>query len=133
VSIIGLGVDIAEIDFWRRAQNDPTTSVLEGTFTEQELKDAANKTIESAQRLATRFAAKEAFIKALSGGRYGQSPLSPSLSLKEIEVVQDQWNRPKLKLHGKALSLFESRGAKTCHLSLSHEPQYAVAAVILEA
>ena len=39
--IIGIGLDLASVDFWAEALQDPTTSVIEGTFTEQERADAA--------------------------------------------------------------------------------------------
>lgn len=130
--ILGIGVDIAEVNFWRQAARDPTTSVIEGTFTINEQTDARDGVAESAQRFATRFAAKEAFLKALSSGRFGASPMRSSIALTEIEVVSDTWGRPKLALHGEAQKVAKERGVQTQHLSLSHEQQFVVAMVVLE-
>ena len=52
------------------------------------------------QRLAARFAAKEAFLKAWSGARAGRAPALESVDLREIEVVDDGHGRPALALHG---------------------------------
>ena len=131
--IVGVGVDIAEVDFWRQAVRDPTTSVIEGTFTDTEQKDARAGVAETAQRFATRFAAKEAFLKAIGTGRFGIPPMRNSIALTEIEVLSDAWGRPKLTLHGEALNVAKERGVTTQHLSLSHERQFVVAMVILEA
>ncbi|MGB0648458.1 MAG: holo-ACP synthase [Bradymonadia bacterium] len=130
--ILGIGVDIAEVNFWRQAARDPTTSVIEGTFTINEQTEARDGVTESAQRFATRFAAKEAFLKALSSGRFGSSPMRSSIALTEIEVVSDTWGRPKLTLHGEAQKVAKERGVHTQHLSLSHEQQFVVAMVVLE-
>ena len=130
--ILGIGVDIAEVNFWRQAVRDPTTSVIEGTFTTNEQSDARAGVTESAQRFATRFAAKEAFLKAISSGRFGTAPMRNSIALTEIEVLSDAWGRPRLTLHGEAQKVAESRGVIEQHLSLSHEHQFVVAMVVLE-
>ena len=49
--ILGIGVDIAEVNFWRQAVRDPTTSVIEGTFTLSEQSDAHAGIAESAKGL----------------------------------------------------------------------------------
>ena len=130
--ILGIGVDIAEVNFWRQAVRDPTTSVIEGTFTPTEQSEALGGVAESAQRFATRFAAKEAFLKAISSGRFGTLPMRSSIALTEIEVVSDDWGRPKLTLHGEAKEVAHARGVHQHHLSLSHEQQFVVAMVVLE-
>ena len=64
--IIGIGMDLSEAAFWSQALADPTTSVIEGTFTPAELADANAGPTPPADRLATRFAAKEAFTPSSS-------------------------------------------------------------------
>ena len=130
--ILGIGIDIAEVDFWRQAVRDPTTSVIEGTFTAAEQSDARAGVTETAQRFATRFAAKEAFLKAISNGRFGEPPLRNSIALTDIEVLSDAWGRPRLMLHGDAQTVAKTRGVAAHHLSLSHERQFVVAMVVLE-
>ena len=106
--------------------------MIEGTFTLSEQSDAHAGIAESAQRFATRFAAKEAFLKAISSGRFGTAPLRNSIALTDIEVLSDAWGRPRLTLHGEALKVAEARGVQEQHLSLSHEQQFVVAMVVLE-
>ena len=73
-----------------------------------------------------RFAAKEAFSKALGlGFRNG-------LGLRHIEVARDSNGRPHLSLHRKAKVLCERHGIKNSFLSLSDNGLYAVAVVVLE-
>lgn len=76
--------------------------------------------------LAARFAAKEAFFKALGtgwgrGGRW-----------LEVEVVRDENGRPSLRLRGRAESLARAAGMRRAHLTLSHTDQHAIAQVMLE-
>ena len=130
--IIGVGLDLASVAFWEDALADPSTSVIEGTFTAAERMDAAAGPTPEAHRLAARLAAKEAFIKAISSGRYGMEPLLSQLGNLHIEVLLDPHGRPSLGLHGSARDLAESRGVRHIWLSLTHEDQNAAAVVILE-
>lgn len=75
------------------------------------------------ETLAARFAAKEAFLKALGTGMF-QIPFS------EIEVLRDDQGRPYVALRGRAREAAE--GVSRIHLSLSHDGGIAVAFVILE-
>ena len=78
-------------------------------------------------RFALRFAAKEAFSKALGLG------FTNGLRFRDIEVVRAPQERPTLSLHRKARDLWESYGLKNSFLSLSDNGSYAVAVVVLEA
>jgi len=80
------------------------------------------------QSLAARFAAKEAFLKAIGTG-WGtkQSP-----HWKEIEILNDKSGRPFVKLSGKARQIARRQGIKHIHLSLTHTTTYALAFVICE-
>jgi holo-[acyl-carrier protein] synthase len=75
---------------------------------------------------AARFAAKEAYGKALGLG------LGPSGDFAEIEVFNEESGRPVLRLSGRALEIFRERGLRFAHLSLSHEGDLAIASVIVE-
>ena len=132
VSIFGVGTDLVNVEFWRKVIDDPTTSVIEGTFSESEIDDIFSGPVPPEQRFATRFAAKEAFLKALGGGRIDQEPLRQRLNLKEIVLKKDAWGRPTLALYGDAQRVLELLNINACHVSLSHEEIYAVATVILE-
>ena len=72
-----------------------------------------------------RFAAKEAFGKALGTG-------IRNFELKEVEVKKDSLGKPFLQVSGAAKKLCETVGVEKIHLSISHEKEYAVAFIVLE-
>ncbi len=76
-----------------------------------------------ARRVFSRFAAKEAVIKALG---------SPNMALHEIRVVRAPGERPTVELGGRARARAEALGVRQIALSLSHSQRYAVAFVVLE-
>jgi holo-[acyl-carrier protein] synthase len=76
--------------------------------------------------LAVRFAAKEAISKAFGTG------IGTHLGWQDIEIRRKESGEPFVVLHGKGLQLFEARGAKKLHVSLSHTEHYAAATAILE-
>lgn len=75
--------------------------------------------------LAKRFAAKEAVGKALGTGLGG-------LSWHDIGVCSDSRGAPSVRLEGRALERFIAKGATHIHLSLSDEPDFALAFVVIE-
>ena len=79
-----------------------------------------------AVRLAGRFAAKEAAVKALGTG------FSAGIGLHDVEILADAGGRPLLSFAGRALMRLQQLGARSLHGSISHERHYAVAVVILE-
>ena len=94
-------------------------------FTQSEIEHCQKK-VHAASRFALRFAAKEAFTKALGlGFRQG-------LTFRQIEVVQDTNGQPNFSLHHNAKEVYEQRGVKKSFLSLSDDGRYAVAVVVLE-
>ena len=76
--------------------------------------------------LAARFAAKEAISKAFGTG------IGAHLGWQDIEIRRKESGEPFVVLHGKGQELFEARGAKKLHISLSHTENYAAATAILE-
>lgn len=126
MSIVGTGIDLAQISRFRRFVADGKTALLERLFTAAE-REYAFSHKDPASHFAVRFAAKEAFLKALGTGlRFG-------LSWQQIEVVRDELGCPSLQLTGRALELLAEKGATSTHLSYSHDGDYGVASVILEA
>lgn len=125
-SIRGLGVDLVRISRFERLLTAGKQTVVERLFTAGERDYALGKRF-PAPHLAARFAAKEAYLKALGLG------LRDGLSWQDMEVVRDELGKPSLELRGRALELFRERGAATLHLSYSHDGDYAMATVILEA
>jgi holo-[acyl-carrier protein] synthase len=130
--LIGLGIDLAEVGFWRAALADSATAVLEHTFTHAERAYALGGPVEPAAHLAARFAAKEACIKALGSARGPHAPLLARVDLRCIEVVRDAHGRPSLALRGAVQVAAEALGVRHAWLSLTHTAETAGAVVALE-
>ena len=94
-------------------------------YTDSEQRYAAAKP----ERWASRWAAKEAVIKAWSGSRFSKRPMLPEGIHRDIEVITDMWGRPKVRLTG---AIAEHLKNVTIHLSLTHEADTAAAVAILE-
>jgi holo-[acyl-carrier protein] synthase len=118
--ILGVGVDIAKnkrFASWLRNEK----KILR-FFHKKEI-DFSKITV---QMLASRFAAKEAFVKALGIGFH-------NIELKSIAVLKNAKGQPYFYLEGEAKKAFERLGGEKVHLSLSHEKEYAIAFVVIEA
>ena len=124
--IAGIGTDIVLFERFQRFIDEGNTSLLQRLFTERERSLCADRK-GSAACYAARFAAKEAFLKALGLG------LRDGLSWQDMEVINDDLGKPRLHLSGKALEVFSAKQLSSIFLSLSHDGGYAVAMVVLEA
>src|SRR5438270_12701853 len=123
--IVGTGVDIAEVGRIKAAVERFGERFLRRVFTPAEVRYCMGKP-NAAERLAARFAAKEAGMKAIGTGlRYG-------VTWQDVEVVRLPRQRPMLEFHGKAADFAARIGCKRTHLSLSHTKEQAIAYVILE-
>jgi holo-[acyl-carrier protein] synthase len=78
---------------------------------------------DAASKIAARFAAKEATVKALGTGFRG-------VSFQEIEVVRRPSGEPSLKLSGRAAELQRQLNLQALELTISHEREYAIAFVL---
>jgi holo-[acyl-carrier protein] synthase len=121
--IYGIGVDIIHVRRMNRWLTNP--ALLKRYFHPQELEASLSKGAAAALSLAARFAAKEAFGKALGTGLEG-------IVLKDIMVLNCHNGRPEIHIAGTALAAFKKTGANRIHLSLTHERDNAVAMVVLE-
>jgi holo-[acyl-carrier protein] synthase len=121
--IIGIGIDIIQIERMERWIENP--KLLKRYFHDDELLHASGKKNNMAQTLAARFAAKEAFGKALGTGL-------AQIALKDIMVFNKENGKPEIKLLGSAQEAFIKSGAAKVHISLSHEKENAIAIIILE-
>lgn len=100
---------------------------LERVFTAREVEDCGGGPSDATlapERLAARFAAKEAAIKALPGAGEGVAPT-------QIEVVRDDDGSVSLRLTDRAAELFAASGATEIAVSLTHEGDFAAATVVL--
>ena len=123
--IISIGIDIAEV-YRIRDTIARTPRFAERVFTANEREYCESKGAAAAQSYAARFAAKEAFLKALKTGWRGK------ISWQDIEVVVDEAGAPSLNLTGETLKIKDERGASHVHLSISHTTEHAIAQVIIE-
>lgn len=122
--IIGIGTDIIET---KRVMQKVSKNYgfKEKVFTQQEIDYCESKTNKE-QNYAVRFAAKEAFLKAIGTG--WKSPLQ----FEEIEIVNDKSGKPELILHGNTKKFAEEKGIKSIHVSLSHLKDMANAIILLQ-
>ena len=124
--IVGIGVDEVEVDRFRRSLAR-TPTLARRLFTDDERAYGNAAPGLAAERLAVRFAAKEAVLKALGVGL-------GACAFADIEVVRDaESGAPSLRLHGGADRLSTERGVGQWHVSLSHTTVRATAFVIAEA
>lgn len=103
-----------------------TPRFAERVFTASERDYCDAKGAAAAQSYAGRFAAKEAFLKAIKTGWRGK------ITWHDIEIVNDGDGVPLLSVKGEAAKILADRGAEIVHLSISHTAEHAVAQVILE-
>ncbi len=136
MTTLAVGLDIVTTTTFAEQLADPASGFVDATFTAREQRTARATEAIRTQRLAARYAAKEAFVKAWSSARAGREPALTAVDLREIEVVDDGHGRPALALHGAVAEavgrLAEELGASLqTHVSLSHDPPTAAAVVIL--
>ena len=129
--ILGLGIDIVDLESFGGQLRDQASLFLRETFTPRERSAAENRR-DPVLYLAGRFAAKEAFVKAWSAIRWGLSPLLKKLPLGSIEILSDQYGRPKLNISEPILQALEPLSPYRLHVSISHDGGYTVATVIIE-
>ena len=121
--IIGLGIDFVNVSRMRHWVE--VDGIIVRYFHRNEVEAAFSRGSSSVLSLAARFAAKEAFGKALGTGLRG-------IQLTDIEVKNNHNGKPEIVLHETALEAFMEMGGAGIHLSLSHEEEAAVAVVIIE-
>jgi holo-[acyl-carrier protein] synthase len=120
--ILGIGVDIVEVDRIEKAVRRFGDRFLKRVFTDQEIAYSMGK-IHPYQKLAVRFAAKEAAFKALGTG---------VTSWKEAETTIEPSGKPNMVLSGGASDHARDLGAVRSFVSASDTAQHAVAVVVLE-
>ena len=130
--IKGIGIDIIEIDRIKEAVEKFGDSFLQKIYTAREINYCQNHKAVKFPELAGRFAAKEAYSKAIGTGIIGTGMekegvvgrAKGGISWKEIEIVNDLHGKPHIYLNGKL--------AKKVQVSLSHSLNSAVAMVYVE-
>jgi holo-[acyl-carrier protein] synthase len=121
MSILGIGVDLVEVERLAAAIGRHGQPFLQRIFTPQEITACGARH----ERLAARFAAKEAVAKAFGTG------IGSAMNFQEIEVVNEDSGRPRIVLHGAAATTAAARGVVEIQISLSHTASHAIAQVLI--
>lgn len=123
--ILGIGLDLVEVARFERDVSRHGNGFLEELFSPREIAYCQGMR-RPYPFYAARFAAREAFFKALGTGREG------SMGWRDVEVHREASGKPFLVLHGETRRVAEGRGVRRVHLSLTHTEEYAAATVVLE-
>lgn len=124
--IVGIGIDLVEIERVARLIERHDERALKRLFTDEERRYATRRA-EPARHFAGRFAAKEAAFKALSADSAARQ-----MSWRELEVFGAPDGRPSLRLHGVAAAAAAILGATRAWVTITHDSNSAAAVVVLE-
>ena len=119
----GIGVDVVAVDRMREWVKDD--ALVNRYFAPEEREAIYERKDGAALSLAARFAAKEAFAKAVGTGFRG-------FHMREVWVVNDELGKPELHVRGGALQAMHRMGANHVLVSLTHEQEHAIAMVVIE-
>jgi holo-[acyl-carrier protein] synthase len=123
VGVLWIGTDVVDLDRFRLALQR-TPSMVERVFTEGERAYSLRKK-DPTERLAARFAVKEATMKALGVGL-------GAFKFYDVEVTKARSGEPSLQLSGRALDLAAARGITEWKVSITHSDLIAMAIVIAQ-
>lgn len=118
-----VGTDLVSVETVRGSIRSHSEHHLERVYTARELHDCRTASGIDPQRLAARFAAKEATLKVLR-------PRDDGIPWNSIEVRRDPFGSVALELSGPAAALAASAGVTELSLSIAHEGEFASAVVI---
>ncbi|HUT98221.1 MAG TPA: holo-ACP synthase [bacterium] len=123
--IKGIGVDLVEVERFRRGHHEGGLEFTEEVFTPAEVKYCRSQA-RYWEHFAARFAAKEAAFKALGAG------LAQGMRWKMVEVVREPSGAVSLLFSGRATEMVRSLRITKIHLTLTHNRHSAAAVVVLE-
>ncbi|MCX7909384.1 MAG: holo-ACP synthase [Ignavibacteria bacterium] len=121
--IVGIGIDIIEVDRIKKAIETYGEKFLKRVFTDTEINYCEEFKEKKFLHYAVRFAAKEAFSKAIGTG------LTQGFKLNQVGIVNERNGKPKIELYE---SMYEKWGMNQIHISLSHIDNIASAVVVIE-
>ena len=122
--IYGIGTDIIEVDRIRKFINKGE-AFKDRVFTKKEM-EYSDSHRDPAPFYAARFAAKEAFVKALGTG------FIDGIWFDQIEVYHVEQGKPEIRLSGKAKEVADEKEIKKIFISISHVKDWANAVAVLE-
>ncbi len=123
--IVGIGIDAVDVCRFKNSMEKYGERMLARLFTPVE-QEYCRRFVSPVEHFAVRFAAKEAFLKAIGTGK------SHHIRWHDIEIVNENSGKPNLVIYGEAAKICNELGGRTLCVSLSHSQQVAVAVVIIE-
>lgn len=122
-AVVGFGLDAVELDEFSRLLTEPASNFLPKYFTQQEL-GSAGQGINRGERLAGRFAAKEAVMKALGVG------LGDGVAFYDVEIVTQPSGAPSVELHRSLKAIADERRICSWLITITHTRKTALAGAI---
>ena len=123
--IVGIGIDTVSISRLEHLIQLRGEKFLRKVFSQNEIEEGMRRE-KNASFFAARFAAREAFVKALGTG------FRRGVSIRDIEVKKADLGRPELSFTARVEEMLRANGIARCHLSITHDGDSAQAVVILE-
>ena len=123
--IAGIGVDIVDVARIQAMLDRFGERFLRRVYTEEETAYAMSG-VNKAERLAGRFAVKEAALKALGTGK------SHGILWRDVETLRGRYGKPEVHLHGQAVKWAKLHGVAKVFVSITHDGGKALAFLILE-
>ena len=123
--IVGIGVDIVDIGRVSALVDRYKDRFLGRVFTDAEIR-YAKKSVKAAERLAGRFAVKEAVLKAFGTGK------SQGILWKDIETVRWRMGKPEVNLYGQAVNYLKMLNGSKVLVTITHDDGKAIAFVVIE-
>jgi holo-[acyl-carrier protein] synthase len=123
MNIVGHGIDVVEIEEIQRWVEDPRDPFVPRCFAQEELDDMRGD-VNRVQRLAGRFAAKEAVLKALGIG------LGAGIAFSDVVITRRDGDPPQVTLRGGAATIAEQLKVVTWRISISHSARIAIGSAI---
>lgn len=121
---VNVGIDLVDARAIRESVDEHADRYLDRVYTRRELDDCANPAGVDSRRLAARFAAKEATIKAL------RPATDQAVAWRDVGVCREPDGSVALELNGTAASLAHERGVHQLAVSITHEGDMAAAVVV---
>lgn len=123
MNIVGHGVDLVDIAEIQRWINDPRNALIQRCFVQVEL-DEIGDDVDRIERLAGRFAAKEAVLKAIGTG------FGAGVAFTDVMIRRSPGAAPEVRLSGGAAKAATALGVTAWRLSISHAGNMAIASAL---
>jgi len=121
--VVGIGIDLMDVS--KMEDSIKSEAFIRKVFTDTEVAEC-HSMANAAERLAGKFAAKEAFMKALGKG------IRQGIWFTQVEVLNEESGQPYIQIHGELKKTLLEMGVTTIHVSVTHTRSTAAAVVVFE-